>query len=341
MMNDASGQKMRMIRALAFWSALSLNLLGAAGTAFAAGTVAGTVISNQAAVDYSIGASTFSMNSNVSAFTVAEVLNVSLVWQDVLPGVSVTPGQTGRPLTFLITNTGNGSNRFSIASNDTVGGDQFDPAVTAIYLDSNGNGTYNTGIDSLYVPGTNDPALAPDASRAVFVLSTIPAAGLAQGDRGNVQATVTSLDGSGAPGAVIAGGGDGGTDAVVGATGGTASATGSYIVSSVNVSLLKSAVVSDPYGGNRPQTGATVRYTISVTVTGPGTAAGVTVSDPVPANTTYRPGTLRLNGALLSDAADADAGDVGGTMPGAVTVRLGDLTSASPGQTITFEVTIN
>jgi uncharacterized repeat protein (TIGR01451 family) len=117
--------------------------------------------------------------------------------------------------------------------------------------------------------------------------------------------------------------------------------TSAYRVSSVNVSLIKSAVVFDPFGGNRPQTGATIRYTIFTTVSGAGTAAAVTISDPIPANTTYRPGTLRLNGVLLSDAADADAGDSGFTSPGAVTVRLGDLTSASPAQTVTFEVTIN
>jgi hypothetical protein len=68
---------------------------------------------------------------------------------------------------------------------------------------------------------------------------------------------------------------------------------------------------------------------------------GVVISDPVPVNTTPVAGTLRLNNSLLTDAADADAGDVNATTAGTVTVRLGDLNSASPVQTITFEVKIN
>lgn len=312
-----------------------------AGHAYAAGTPAGTVILNQASVNCTVSGAPLTVSSNVNTVAVAEVLNVNLASQDTPPGVSVTPGQTGRPLTFLVTNTGNGSNSFSLTTNDALGGDQFNPTVTAIYLDSNGNGVYDAGIDTLYVPGTNDPVLAQDASRAVFVLSSIPGAGLAQGDRGDVRITVTSRDGSGAPGALIAGGGDGGTDAVVGFSGGAQSATGGYVVSGVNVTMLKSAAVIDPFGGSRPQTGATVRYTISVNVSGTGTAAGLIVTDTVPVNTTYTPGTLRLNSSPLSDAADADAGDVNATTPGAVTVRLGNLTSASLAQTITFEVTIN
>ena len=51
--------------------------------------------------------------------------------------------------------------------------------------------------------------------------------------------------------------------------------------------------------------------------------------------------TLRLNSAPLTDAGGDDSGDFGATTPGAVTVSLGDLTSVSPIQTITFDVTID
>jgi hypothetical protein len=67
----------------------------------------------------------------------------------------------------------------------------------------------------------------------------------------------------------------------------------------------------------------------------------VVMKDALPANTTYIPGTLKLNGVTLTDAADADAGDVGGTTPGAVTVKLPDITNASPAQVIMFDVKIN
>ena len=87
--------------------------------------------------------------------------------------------------------------------------------------------------------------------------------------------------------------------------------------------------------------GATMTYNIGVSVTGPGTATGVVITDPIPANTTYTTGTLTRNAVSLTDVVDADAGDVGGTTPNTVTVDLGDLTAALPIQTISFEVIIN
>jgi len=113
------------------------------------------------------------------------------------------------------------------------------------------------------------------------------------------------------------------------------------VVSSAMVNITKTAVVLDQYGGTQPITGATIRYTLAVTTVGTGTAMNVVITDLLPANTTYTSGTLKLNSAALTDAADADAGDVGGTTTNTVTVKLGNLTSVSPIQTITFDVKIN
>jgi uncharacterized repeat protein (TIGR01451 family) len=119
------------------------------------------------------------------------------------------------------------------------------------------------------------------------------------------------------------------------------SAAGTYtVVVPAAVSMNKTVLTLDQYGGNLPIRGATLRYTITMTVTGAGTAQNVVVSDPIPVNTTYTAGTLRLNTVLLTDIADADAGDMGATTPNTVTVKLGNLTSASPVQTIVFDVKI-
>ena len=48
----------------------------------AAGTTAGTDITNQATANYTVGTDNFSENSNVTTTTVAEILNVDVVWQD-------------------------------------------------------------------------------------------------------------------------------------------------------------------------------------------------------------------------------------------------------------------
>ena len=118
-------------------------------------------------------------------------------------------------------------------------------------------------------------------------------------------------------------------------------ATGQFAVSDVTLTVAKSALVFDPFGASDPVVGATIRYPLDVSLAGAGTALGVDLTDPVPANTTYTPGTLVLNGSGLTDVGGDDAGDFGVTTPGEVTVSLGDLTSASPVQTITFDVTID
>jgi uncharacterized repeat protein (TIGR01451 family) len=114
-----------------------------------------------------------------------------------------------------------------------------------------------------------------------------------------------------------------------------------FKAASTSVNIVKAGVVADRFGGSLPLSGATIRYTLAVTVTGAGTARAVVISDLIPVNTAYRAGTLSLNGNGLSDAADGDTGDAGGTTPGTLTVRLGDMTSASALQTIRFDVTIN
>jgi uncharacterized repeat protein (TIGR01451 family) len=174
----------------------------------------------------------------------------------------------------------------------------------------------------------------------VFALSNIPA-GLANGNIGHCRIGATANTGTGTPGDALAGQGDGGTDAVIGGSGASAATRGTYAVSNVQLSVVKSATIVDPQNGNRPATAAVITYQIDVQATGSGTAQAVVFNDPIPEHTTYRPNTLQLNGALLSDAADSDAGDVGITTADSVTVYLGDLAANSPVQTIMFDVTID
>lgn len=305
---------------------------------FAIGTSAGIDISNTVTVDYAIGGSSGSASDTVT-FRVDEKVDVNLSWQDAA-NIGVSTPDTNQVLTFLLTNTGNGFDDYRLSVQNTLGGDQFDPVLADIYLDANANGVYNPGVDTQYIFGTNDPVLAADASITIFVLNNIPA-GLNGGDLGHSQLTATSNTVSGSPGTSFANAGDNNTTAVVGTSGGSSNATGTYEVTNATVSLVKSVVVSDPLGGNQPVTGATLTYSIDVSVSGPGTANNVVITDPIPANTTYNADSLTLNAGALTDVADADAGDVGGTTPNTVTVNLGNLTPASPVQTISFEVIIN
>ena len=324
-----------------FWQFMLVVLLALTlhQPTFAVGTTAGIDISNTATVDYVMGGSSTSANSNTATFRVDELLDVTVSWQDAA-NIGVATPDTNQVLTYLLTNTGNGVDDYRLGVQNTLGGDQLDPVLVNIYLDANANGVYNPGVDTQYITGTNDPVLAADASLTIFVLNNIPAS-LNGGDLGNSQLTARSNTISGTPGASFANAGDNNTTAVVGASGATSKDTGIYEVTNTTVSLIKSVVISDPLGGSQPVPGATLTYSIDVSVSGPGTATGVVITDPIPANTTYTANTLSLNAVALTDVVDVDSGDVAGTTPNTVTVNLGDLTPASPVQTITFEVIIN
>jgi len=315
--------------------ALAALCLLAAGEARALGTPAGTAVANTATVTYDIGASSFTLSAS-AAFTVDERVDVIVTWQDAAP-VPVAPADVDRPLTFLLTNTGNGNEAFSLLLDALVPGDQFDPTNARVYIDANDSTVYEPGVDPLYQPGVNDPLLAADGARLVFVLADIPPATL-NGDRGDAELRATSLTGA-VTGTIVAGAGDGGSDAVIGS--GSSATLGSYLVSDLFVSIVKSAVVADLGGGSTAAPGATITYTLVVTTTGTGTVSNLVISDALPVFTSYVAGSLTLNGSALSDAVDADAGDVGGTAPNQVTVALGNVAGGSLPQNITFAVTID
>jgi len=319
--------------------ALIVGMVCACGAhgAFAAGTPAGTSISNQAQVSYSLGGSPANAVSNTATFSVAEILDVNVTLQS--PDVNVVAGELLRVLRFQVTNTGNGPEALRFALDNLVAGDDFDPlaAVSAIVFDTDGSGTL-TPADVIYLPGINDPVLAPDAAVAMLLVNNMPL-GLLDGALGRSRLLASTLTGTGAPGSSFPGQGVGGTEAVVGANGGTSNATGQYVVGDVLVSLVKSVAVSNPSGGNAPTPGAGLTYQIQATVTGTGTARSLEVDDLIPANTTYVAGSLRLNGSALTDAADADAGEFQAAVP-RVRVLLGDLSQASGPQTVSFNVTI-
>jgi uncharacterized repeat protein (TIGR01451 family) len=310
--------------------------IGFSSPVMAAGTAAGTTISNTATATYNDPTGTpVVVPSNRVDIKVDELLDVTVATAD--PGdVVVTPSSTNRVLSFTVTNTGNGSEAFRLTPTSTIGGDQFDPTATSVVLDTNGNGVYDAGVDTVYTPGSNDPVLAPDASVRVFVLSTIPA-GVNNLDRSIVELTAAATTGTGAPGTSFAGRGQGGGDAVVGATGADGVDRGRYVVQTASISFVKSAVIADPFGGTKSVPGSIITYTLVATITGTGSLVNAEIADPIPANTTYQPGSITLEGSGLTDATD---GDVGQLNNNAISVGLGTVIGGQT-RTITFRVRIN
>ena len=317
-------------------AAAIVSVFGMSVPAFAAGTTAGTTISNQATATYTDpGGNPVTVPSNTVALRVDEVLNVTVATAEA-GDVASQPGATNQVVRYTVTNTGNGSEAFRLAAVTAIGGDAFDPNATSLVIDSNGNGVYDPGVDTVYTPGTNDPVLAPDIAVRIFVLSTVPASAT-DGQRGQIDLTATAVTGSGTAGTVFAAQGNGGGDAVVGATTASGHDRNFYVVSAATVALVKSATVLDPFGTAKSVPGAVITYALVATVSGSGSLANLAVGDPIPANTTYVPASITAEGASVSDATDADAGEFAASR---VTVRLGTVAGGQT-RTVTFKVRIN
>lgn len=320
-------------------SVVLVAMLGAPLASHAAGTPAGTNIQNTAQVSYTAGGSAVTTSSNTTSVRVAEILDAVLTLA--APTVTVSPGATAEELVYTLTNTGNGSETFNLtALSAGVTGDDFDPtlATPAIYFDTDNSGDFSGG-DVAFNPGVNNPVLAADASVRLIVVNNIPNTVL-NGNRGRSQLTAAAATGTGTPGTAFVGAGDGGVDAVTGTTGGDALLFGEYLVADVQLTAVKSQTIVDQFGGARPLPGARINYQVVVSASGAGNANAAVFTDLVPANTTFVAGSLRLNGAALSDGADADAGTFVSTPAPEVRVTLGNLTGGSGPQTIEFAVTI-
>jgi len=120
-----------------------------------------------------------------------------------------------------------------------------------------------------------------------------------------------------------------------------------------NLTIAKtSSVVSDPTNGTtdpKAIPGATMRYCILVTNNGSGTATGINVGDPLPATTTFIPGSLRSGTSCAGattveddNASGADESDPFGASIAGTTVAATTPTLAPTGtMAVTFDVTVN
>lgn len=300
----------------------------------AAGTRAGSTISNTASASFDTGGGTTTIDSNQVDLLVDELLDVTVASNNPAD-VPTTPGATGQVLSFSVTNNGNGVESFTLSTVANAGGDDYDPTVTQIYID-NGDGVFDPATDTLYTPGANDPELDPDESVTIFVIATTPG-GVIDGNRAIVSLVAAAVTGTGDPGDSFPGMGEGGGNAVVGSTGADGTDAGAFVVSAATVTLVKSAAVTNSLGTADPVPGATITYTIVATVAGSGSVSGLTITDNIPADTSYANGSMTLGGAPLSDAVDADAGDYNGTR---ISVALGTVAGGQT-RTVTFRTTID
>jgi uncharacterized repeat protein (TIGR01451 family) len=327
--------------------ALTSFLLCLVSPALAIGTSAGIDITNTASASYTDpvnGPQT--VNSNTTVLQVDEILDVTITANDAGNAAAMSP-DSNRVLSFTLTNTGNGPEVFALSTVSSLGGDNFDPSNVRIYLD-NGDNLFNALSDTLHVAGSNDPLLARDTSRRVFVVSDMASA-LNNSDIGLVRlvaeaVTAQATVGADAPGTTFASQGANGSDAVVGLTQADATGQNGYVISLITTTFTKTSSVLNAFGGSEAIPGATITYTLTFSVAGVGILSGAQVVDPIPANTTYVANSLTLDGNPLTDGAGDDAGLFNTTpTPDQIEVVLGTLGSitAPASYVVTFQVTIN
>jgi len=112
---------------------------------------------------------------------------------------------------------------------------------------------------------------------------------------------------------------------------------------SINKSIVSTV---DPQGSNKAISGAVVTYKILVTTTGTGIVNNIVITDPTPADMTYKTGSIFMNNKNLTgivnvtDANDSDNADFGITNSNTATINLGDITAGSQYE-ILLSYTIN
>lgn len=358
--------------------------------ALALGTAANTSIANKATINYSVGGNAQTpIESSPGGNTTPGVgagVNTTFVVDDKIDltvtelsgaGTVVNPGQTNQVTGFRVSNTGNAPHAFALAAANNAGGSVFGNADTTdvsnlrVIVDSNANGTFEAADLTANINNIN--SLAADANTVVFVVADVPVT-TANGQFANVRLTASAAVNN-TPGTLVvqtAGGDTAGVDFVFADGAGAGdivrdgknSADDQYAVQSARLTVTKaSAVVSDPFNllvNPKAIPGAVVEYTVTVANTGTQNATGVTLLDPLPANTAFRPNVysgntkdvrITINGVDTFCTAEAGGVDTGGdgcviTVGNALQVggaALPALPFAGPTNTalVRFQVTIN
>lgn len=349
----------------------SVMLAAWSSGAQAAGTEAGTSIPNQASVSYSVGGTQQSVDSDIATFVVDKKVNLT-VTGGVITQTAI--GTNDQVTAFQVTNLTNATQDFRLTPNQQslsipiLGSDNFDVSSLRVFVDVNGNGTYEANVDT----ATYIDELQADTSVTVFIVGNIPnvpgndvaivslsaqtEVGGTPGSEGAILAATSILQAD-SPSTMdvvfadVAGTFDAARD-------GIGRAFNAFKIGTASVSMTKTArVISDPVNllvNPRAIPGAVVQYCLTVSNAGPGTATSVNITDLVPTGTTYVANSLSVGGVgsggqcVLNgtteddDTTGADETDLyGGSFDG-TTVR-GNIANMIAGLSLTaaFRVTVN
>lgn len=366
-----------MTQTARLWAAASVLAVaaGAATPAFAAGTTAGSTITNTVTVNYQVGGVAQNSVTANTSFTVDRKVNFTVA-EEGNATTEVSPGQPAAVTTFIVSNTSNAPLDFALVATNRSGGtaahggtDNFDVTNLNIYVDTNNDGDYDAGAggDQLI---TYVDQLAVDTNQRVFVVVDVPL-GRSTNDVAGVRLTGTAAEATaaGSLGATVtqtSGANTAGVDTVFADTtaDGNTARDGvhfdedDYTVLAAALSVSKlNRVISDPLNGTtNPKLipGAVVEYCIAARNAGGATATTVAVNDPLPRTGTatndllvvYEPtfgilvnGTATVDGSGVVTACAADGAAGGSHVGGTVTATIPSV-AAGDTRTVLFRVTL-
>jgi uncharacterized repeat protein (TIGR01451 family) len=284
------------------WAGWGLGVLAVLWTVTdlrAQATPAGTQIPNAAQVTWQdLNGQAYSAGSNTVVLTVGQVGGVDVE----PPRASVTDPGTTVLFAHTLQNIGNGTDSFTVAGRSKAGW------TVRVYLDANGNGLLDGGETIVSTP---IPLLAGASAN---LLLAVDAPGLA-----SVRGTVDTLR-------------------LVGTSKFNPAVTDS-VADQLQIRSVGIVVALDK-SVDRPSatTGDILTYSIAYRATGPSSATNFRITDRIPVGTVYLPGTIRLNGAPLTDASGDDPGTFD-SINNRVIVALATIAGGDTG-TVTFLVRV-
>jgi len=333
---------------------VALGAIGVTGTAYAqVGTPSGDTISNTATVSYSVNSVSQTPVTATTQFVVDTVINLNVTGGFTY---NVTPGALAQVATYTVTNTSNLASNFTLGVTDEAApANDFNMSNLVLHVD-NGDGVYNAADDT----ATAITGLGSGVSRVVFVTGDVPVAALNNQDA-PVRLTATAIDpGTGVAWAPDAGADNPATVQIVVANA-ARNADDTFHVQTATLGVTKSSsVITDnlvpPSPNPKAIPGATVEYVITITNSGSQAATLQSISDPVPAATTFLAGnypgsmdvSISVNGGgatyCVAEAGGTDTNADGCVRTGAtLTVGAPAITTVAAGSNVAvrFRVTIN
>lgn len=286
-----------------------MALFFAVSTTFAAGTPAGTVITNIAYGNYedSNGNDMPQVESDPITTIVSEKAGVDVSAYD---GVSRTMdggGEVAFPIS--VENTGNFEDDFNLETSVTNNGDGDNTYTATLYVDTSNDGVWDSGETT---EATSITDLAADGVAKFILVVTAASTPSGDDDVDEISIDVTAVSDF---------------DNNV-----TDTETVTVDVVIPYLGLAKSVNPS----GNQPP-GTVLTYSVVVTNNGTGQAQNVVITDAVPTNTTYVDDSLIVDDDGKTDDADSDEASCDGST---TTFNLGSIASGGS-STVSFQVTIN